>query len=181
MVKRPLLGLLCGSMLSLALPGLATTLDGDSTSLSRHIHPESQATLSQDVEPGPADGHGPDEDEVLIEAGSLQGSWRAAQVEQDRPLAYFTIFHDQGASDADGSFLMGLAMGDGLDGESGEIQSVQLHGDRLEITWNPTNDSQELYYLILEPEHEDLYRGTFEAERNPASFEVTLERRVFDD
>ncbi|TVR11886.1 MAG: hypothetical protein EA395_06805 [Phormidium sp. GEM2.Bin31] len=164
-------------MLSLTIPALATLPLGGGPLFSSRANSGAEATLAQGFEPGPADGHGPDEDEVLTEAGTLQGSWRAAQVEQDRPLAYFTIFHDQGASDADGSFLMGLAMGDGLDGEAGDIKSVQLEGDRLEITWNPTNDSQELYYLILEPEHEDLYRGTFEAERNPASFEVTLERR----
>ena len=182
MVKQLLFGLISGSVLSLALPGLAVPSLGESALSSNRDRPGVNAILAQGVEPGPGDGHGPDEDEVLIEAGPLQGSWRAAQVEQDRPLAYFTIFHDEGASEADGSFLMGLAMGDGLDGESGQIQSVRLEGDRrLEITWNPTSDSQERYYLTLEPEHEDLYRGTFEAERNPASFEVTLERQVFDD
>ncbi|WP_159789593.1 hypothetical protein [Sodalinema gerasimenkoae] len=177
MPTRLFLGLLSGSVLSLTMPALAALSAGGSSPSSTHPNPAAAATLAQGFEPGPADGHGPDEDEVLTEAGPLQGSWRAAQVEQDRPLAYFTIFHDRGASEADGSFLMGLAMGDGLDGEAGEIKSVQLEGDRLEITWNPTSDSQERYYLTLVQEDADLYRGSFEAERNPASFEVILERR----
>ncbi len=125
------------------------------------------------------ESHGPDDDEVLTDAGQWQGSWRAARAEDDMPLAYFDVFHDEGESSATGNFMMGLAMGDLLSGTTGDLSDVEI-GSTTTIAWNPTTDDQEMYWVTLTAESDDLFTGTFEAERNPTTFEVTVERRVFD-
>ena len=127
------------------------------------------------------DAHGPDEDEELLEVGELQGSWRAAYVEGDVPLAYFDIFHDEGESEAEGDYLMGNARGDFIDGRSGSLDAVSISGDSLEIHWNPTDDDQESYMLDLERQDSENYTGEFSAERYPNVHEVEMVMRQFDD
>lgn len=132
------------------------------------------------------ESHGPDEvDEDgnemgLIDAGSLQGSWRAAYVDGDVPLGYFDIFHDDGESTASGDFMMGSAMGEMLAGTSGSIESVSLDGDQLEIRWNPTTAADEMYSLILNRSDAETYEGTFQAEMYPEEHEVKLTLREID-
>lgn len=124
--------------------------------------------------------HGPDDDEVLTDAGYLQGSWRAARAEDDMPLAYFDIFHDDGATSASGDFMMGQAMGELLMGTTGSLSDVAA-GSQIIVAWNPTTDDEEMYWVTLTQDNDDLFTGTFEASRHPATFAVTVERRDVDD
>ncbi|WP_051246081.1 hypothetical protein [Thioalkalivibrio sp. ALE19] len=112
-------------------------------------------------------------------AGALQGSWRAALVEGDVPLAYFSLFHGRGETRAQGDFLMGNARGPGLDGASGDLDSVELaaDGDRVELVWNPTPDQQESYHLELERLDADTWEGRFHAARYPHEHAVRMTRR----
>nr|WP_231363035.1 hypothetical protein [Thioalkalivibrio sp. ALR17-21] len=112
-------------------------------------------------------------------AGALQGSWRAALVEGDVPLAYFSVFHGRGETRAQGDFLMGNARGPGLDGASGDLDSVALaaDGERVELVWNPTPDQQESYHLELERLDADTWEGRFHAARYPHEHEVRMTRR----
>ncbi len=121
--------------------------------------------------------HGPDDDQELTDAGSLQGSWRAAFVEGDTPLAYFDIFHDDGESSADGDFLAGPAISDMQDGTTGAIADVTISGAAVVVKWNPTTDDEELYTLELEAQGDDSYSGEFSAQRYPNTHEVSFSRR----
>ncbi|RAL22838.1 hypothetical protein DL240_08060 [Lujinxingia litoralis] len=125
--------------------------------------------------------HGPDDDMEQIEVGLLNGSWRAAVSEDDRPIGYFDIFHDKGATTAQGTFLMASGLSDMLDGTSGDLAKVELNGDELVVSFNPTTDEDELYTMELTKASADLFTGSLSAARNPETFEVTLGRRVFDD
>ena len=128
-----------------------------------------------------AESHGPDDDEELLEPGLFNGSWRVALPEEDQPLVYFDIFHDQGESTATGNFLMGMAMGEMLDGTPGDLQEVSISGNEVTISWNPTTDAEEMYRLELVRESEDHFSGAFAAERNPQTEEVMMTRRVFQN
>ena len=121
--------------------------------------------------------HGPDDDEVLTDAGSLQGSWRTAFVDGDVPLAYLDIFHDEGETTADGSFLMGIAVGHMLDGTSGQLEMVTVNGESVEIQWNPTTAQEEMYYLTLQRQDDDSFQGTFSAEMYPEEHEAIMTRQ----
>jgi hypothetical protein len=125
--------------------------------------------------------HGPDDDEELVEPGVLNGSWRAARAADDAPLAYFDIFHDVGATTGTGNFLMGMAMGELLMGTAGDLADVEFGVESIVIAWNPTTDDEEMYWVTLTVVDEDNFEGTFEAEKNPASFGVTVERRIVDE
>lgn len=128
-----------------------------------------------------AESHGPDDDEELLEAGLFNGSWRVALPEEDQPLVYFDIFHDQGESSATGNFLMGMAMGEMLDGTPGDLQEVSIDGNSVTIAWNPTTDLEELYQVELSRETDDRFAGNFSAEKNPRTEEVVMTRRQFED
>lgn len=127
------------------------------------------------------DAHGPDDDQELIDAGALQGAWRAAFVEGDEPLAYFDVFHDEGAATASGDFTMGIAMGDMLDGTVGEIDDIAVDGDSVTVEWNPTTQETEMYTLDLHRVDDDTYEGTFGAEQYPETHDAEMTRQQFDD
>ncbi len=150
---------------------------GDNNDDPNHQHGENNHEYDDDY----WEAHGPDEDKELLEVGEMQGSWRAAYVEGDVPLAYFDIFHDEGESTAEGSYLMGNARGDFLDGLAGDIDEVSIDGDRVDIYWNPTDDEQEMYLLELTRQDEERFDGEFSAERYPNTHEVELVKRQFDD
>lgn len=123
------------------------------------------------------EAHGPDDDMELIPAGQLQGSWRAAFVDGDRPLAYFDIFHDEGESTASGDFLQGMVPHEMYDGTSGSLESVTIDGTQVEIDWNPTDADDEMFTVILERDDDDTYHGTFEAAMYRNTYEVEMELR----
>ncbi len=112
-----------------------------------------------------------------IEVGHYQGRWRVAYVDGDVPVAHFTVFHDAGAASAEGHFVMMLARGEGLDGETGSIDDIRITGDGLEIDWNPTTDTGEMYHLELRRVETNTYRGVFKARRYPHTHEVELRVR----
>ncbi len=128
------------------------------------------------------EGHGVDDDAVLIEPGFLSGSWRVARSEDDKPLVYLEFFHDTGASEATGNFMMGDVISEWLDGQTGDIEASSWQDGKLEVRWNPTTDDEEVY-VITETARvsDDLFTGTFHGTRNPDTFEVTIQRRVFED
>lgn len=126
--------------------------------------------------------HGPDDDVDLVETGLLSGSWRVAMAQDDAPVAYFDIFHDRGATEAQGTYWMMAGLSEMLDGESGDLSSVELQGgDDLTITFNPTSDLEELYTLELSRDNDDLFTGSMTAVNNPNEYEVTFGRRIFED
>ncbi len=126
------------------------------------------------------EAHGPDDDEVLVDAGSLQGSWRAAFDDGNVPLAYFDIFHDEGESTADGDFLMGIAVSHMQDGTSGSIESVSIDGENVEVRWNPTDAQEEMYILELVRDDDDSYTGTFRGEMYPDEHSASMAIREID-
>lgn len=128
-----------------------------------------------------AESHGPDEDEVLVEPGLFNGSWRVALEADDRPLVYFDLFQDEGEATANGDFLMGMALGEMLDGTPGELMEVVIEGDVITVTWNPTMDIEEIYYVEATKETDDKFVGSFRAEKNPRIDEVIMTRRTFED
>lgn len=123
------------------------------------------------------EAHGPDDDMELIPAGELQGSWRAAFVDGDRPLAYFDIFHDEGESVASGDFLQGMVPHEMYDGTSGSLDSVTIDGSQVEIDWNPTDADDEMFTVVLDREDDETYSGTFEAAMYPNTYEVRMTLR----
>ena len=126
------------------------------------------------------EAHGPDDDEVLVDAGSLQGSWRVGFVDGDVPLTYFDIFHDDGETTADGDFMAGIAIADMQDGNTGSIESITIDGENVEIEWNQTDADEELYSLALEREDDDNYTGVFSAAMYPNTHDVTMKRTNVD-
>ncbi|TXD34672.1 hypothetical protein FRC96_13755 [Lujinxingia vulgaris] len=122
-----------------------------------------------------------DDDAELIETGILSGSWRVAMAEDDAPVAYFDIFHDQGATEAQGTYWMMDGLSEMLDGLTGDLNSVELQGDDLTITFNPTTDLDELYTLELSRDNDDLFTGAMTAVNNPNEYEITFGRRIFED
>lgn len=118
-----------------------------------------------------------DPDVELGEVGELEGSWRVAYADRIEPFVDFTLYHEEGASTGEGDFVMGSVMGPKLDGEWGRLDSVELDGQELVVTWNPTDDDHELYRVEVAREDEDTYFGTFSAERYPETHEVEMTRR----
>lgn len=116
-------------------------------------------------------------EEHEVEVGAYQARWRAALVEGDVPLVHFTVLHDEGAARAEGRYVMGLALGDGLDGETGRIDGIRITEDGLEVDWNPTTDTEEMYHLRLRRAETNTYRGVFRARRYPDAHEVELRVR----
>ncbi len=128
------------------------------------------------------EGHGSDDDAVFIDTGFLSGSWRVARSEDDKPLVYLDFFHDTGASEATGDFMMGDAISEWLDGQTGEVAATSWQDGKLEVRWNPTTDDEEMYIISETTKvSDDLLTGTFKGTRNPDTFEVTITRRVFED
>ena len=126
------------------------------------------------------EAHGPDDDEVLTEAGSLQGSWRVALEDGNKPLVNLDIFHDDGESTADGDFMMGNAISPMQDGTTGSIESVSIDGENVDVRWNPTDADEEMYILELVHQGDDEYTGTFKGEMYPDEHAVTMARQIAD-
>ena len=112
-----------------------------------------------------------------VEVGAYQGRWSVAYVDGDVPLAHFTVLHDEDATRAEGHFVMGQARGQELSGETGSIDDIQITEDGLKVDWNPTTDTEEMYYLELWRAETNTYRGVFQAERYPDTHEVELQVR----
>lgn len=122
-----------------------------------------------------------DDDMEFIETGILNGSWRVAMAEDDAPVAYFDIFHDEGATEAQGTYWMMSGLSEMLDGATGDLNSVEVQGDEVTITFNPTTDLDELYTLALSRDTNDLFTGAMTAVNNPNEYEITFGRRIFED
>lgn len=138
--------------------------------------------VNNGVVPEEDEGHGPDDDEVLIDPGLLNGSWRVATSDEDAPVVYFDIFHDENEPTFTGTFWMGNAVSDLLDGEVGDILSGSWQGNTLEIRWNPTTDEDEVYVVTTTARiDDDRLEGRFEATKAPIEFSITVDRRVYDN
>lgn len=174
------------ALLSLSA-GFSVGCDRQSVTVNTDEQPDDEPDADEnepdgeDSEVGPDHNHGPDDDMVPIETGLLSGSWRVAMAEDDAPVAYFDIFHDQGATEAQGTYWMMDGLSEMLDGESGDLSSVELQGDDLTISFNPTSDLEELYTLELSRDNDDLFTGSMTAVNNPNEYEVTFGRRIFED
>ncbi len=120
-----------------------------------------------------------DDEEASHPTGEMQGSWRAAYVEGDVPLAYFTVYHNEGEESARGDYLMAIARGEGLDGESGQFDDMWIDAgaEEVVIEWNPTPDQGEMYRLELQREDGETYVGEFSAEMYPNTHEVQMTLR----
>ena len=120
------------------------------------------------------EAHGPDPDEVLLDVGAMQGSWRASFADGDKPLAYFDIFHDEGETTADGDFMQGIAISEMQDGTTGSIEAVTIDGDDVTIEWNPTDAMDEMYILMLSRVDETTFSGEFSALMYPDTHAAEL-------
>lgn len=112
-------------------------------------------------------GHGSSEEEnVVIEAGYMNGSWRAGAGDQDEPAVYFDTFQDEGDPEISGEYTMGFAIYDLYDGETGELETATFDDGTLTIMWNPTTDRDEMLILEATQVDEDTLKGTVTAKRN---------------
>ncbi len=128
------------------------------------------------------EGHGGDDEAEQIETGFLSGTWRVARAEDDAPLVDFDFVHDKDASIATGNFMMGNALYEELDRVSGDLVSTTWDTNGLDVRWNPTNDDEEVYVITETVRVDDnALTGTFHGTRNPVSFAVTIDRRLFDE
>ena len=145
-----------------------------------HDHP---ADGDGHVHTGDEEGHGPDPDGEMEDFSPITGSWRAARAEDDAPLAYFDLFLYEDDPSGDGTFIMGLAPSEMLDGNRGDITDLKHQSGTLTISWNPTSQDEELYTIegsLSDPTANEL-TATFSALQAPFSFEVTLSRMIFDE
>ena len=125
-------------------------------------------------------GHGSTEEERVLNApGYMNGSWRAAAGESDAPAVYFDTFQDKGDTEVSGTFLMGFAIYERYDGESGEVETASFDGETLTVLWNPTTDREEMLTLQATRVDENTMEGTVTAKRNvEMNIPVTLTRRT---
>ncbi len=145
--------------------------DGDGEELEDDHHGDAEGDHDESFEPSPQ------EDGETFAAGALQGSWRVAVTEGDKPLAYFDIIQDEGTSSGSGDYLMSIAISEMFDGEAGELIDVAIDSDQVEVLWNPTDDDQEMYRIEVTRETDDRYTGIFTGERYHETHPVTMTRR----
>src|SRR5690554_1969126 len=107
-----------------------------------------------------------DAENVVVEAGYMNGSWQVSAGEQDEPAVRFDTFQDEGVPEVTGDFTMGFAIYDLLDGESGEIDEASFDGTKLTLYWNPTTDRDEMLTLEATKVDENTLEGTITAKRN---------------
>lgn len=146
--------------------------DGDGGEITDH---DGEGDHDEEFEPSPH------EDGETFAAGPLQGSWRVAVTEGDKPLAYFDIIQDEGTDSGSGDYLMAIALSDMFDGETGELIDVAIDSDQVEVLWNPTDDDQEMYRIEVTRETDDRYTGIFAGERYQETHPVTMTRRRMGD
>ena len=127
-------------------------------------------------------GHGSTaEERDIAEPGFMNGSWRVATGENDEPAAYFDTFQDKGDAQVSGTYLMGFAIYERYDGESGDIVSATLDGETLTVRWNPTTDRDEMFTLQATRVDENTLEGTVTAKRNvDLEIPVTLTRQTIN-
>lgn len=115
-----------------------------------------------------------------IEPGFMNGSWRAGALDQDKPVAYFDTFQDEGEPETTGTFVMGNAIYDGgVDGESGDIKQGSFEGDTLTLKWNPTTDPDEMFTLVATRADENTLNGKVTSKRNPElDMSVAITRKL---
>lgn len=194
-IRRPLLLRLLVAFMALSLVGLiGTGCDEDITVVNDGAN-ASQENQSQNQSQNQTnnhshnqhnheedESHGPDDNEELLDAGLLNGSWRAAMADDDRPIAYFDILHDDGETTATGHFMMGMAPYEHLDETTGDLSDVTIDGNSVEVAWNPTVQLEEMYWVELTRETNDRFTGVLKIEQAPeVEHQVVMERMVFDD
>jgi hypothetical protein len=92
------------------------------------------------------DTHGPDDNSPLIPIGFWQGNWILRAISKsDDPVALFHLFQDDQKISLTGSYLQFAYPYSPLDQQSGEILSSEGHPKKIILTWNPTNDSEEIW------------------------------------
>lgn len=107
-----------------------------------------------------------DDENVVIEAGYMNGSWQVSAGEQDEPAVRFDTFQDEGSPEVTGDYTMGFAIYELLDGETGEIDEASFDGTKLTLYWNPTTDRDETLTLEANKVDENTLEGTITAKRN---------------
>jgi hypothetical protein len=109
-------------------------------------------------------GHGPDEDQELIEAGLMTGSWRVGNASDNALIANFDLIQEADNSAVEGYYTMGLGIYDRLEGKSGELSAESsLNGDTLTLKWNPTDVPNEMYTVSAQKQDDDTFTGRITA------------------
>jgi hypothetical protein len=109
-------------------------------------------------------GHGPDEDQELIEAGLMTGSWRVANADDNALIANFDLIQEAQNSTVEGTYTMGLGIYDRLEGKSGDISAESsLNAEVLTLKWNPTDVPDEVYTISAQKQDDDLFTGRITA------------------
>lgn len=126
------------------------------------------------------EGHGSAPGEIeRIEPGFMNGSWRVGALDQNKPVAFFDTFQDEGDPELTGDFVMGNALYDGgVDEQSGEIVEGSMDGETLTLRWNPTTDLAEVFTLTATRTDDDLLEGKITAKQNPElDYPVSITRQ----
>jgi hypothetical protein len=144
---------------------------------------DSDVVEDDEFAPMDEEGHGTSEDEQeTIEPGFMNGSWRAATGDQDTPAVYLDTFQDKGDANVTGTYLMALGIYERLDGESGNVAEASFTREEFTVTWNPTNDTEELLTLQATKVDENTLEGHVTAKRNiQMNIPVTLTRTTTGD
>jgi hypothetical protein len=109
-------------------------------------------------------GHGPDEDQELIEAGFMTGSWRVGNAEDQALIANFDLIQEAQSASVEGNYTMGNAVYDRLDGVSGEVSAESsFSADTLTLKWNPTDVPNEMYTITAQKVDDDTFTGRLSA------------------
>lgn len=188
-IKRSTLRLIIATLAGLML--LSSTACDDSNLVVTHNNEQADNTNDEQDDPSvdPNDealidehGHGTsDEENVVVEPGFMNGSWRAGSGDQDQPAVYFDTFHDAESSDISGDYTMGFAIYELYDGEAGELESATFDGETLTILWNPTTDRDEMLTLKATQVDENTLEGAVTAKRNiELNIPITLTRNTTD-
>lgn len=109
-------------------------------------------------------GHGPNADITLAEPGTMAGSWRIENGEDNALIANMDLVHIEGRSEVEGYFTMRSGLTQAVDGAQGDLyDSSNIAGDDLVLEWNPTDVDDEIYTIEAERLDEDTFTGRLTA------------------
>lgn len=123
-------------------------------------------------------GHGTDKDveENSAEPGALQGVWRVVKTDVDKtPVVRVSIIQDEGSIEGTGDFIAQAGLGENFQGLTGTLMKVTGQDAGFTFTFNPTNDSQEVYTVTASSKVDDnTFSGTFASKTNTFNFPVQI-------
>lgn len=153
--------------------------EGESTVMNGGIEFPEDNTDEIPAPPNP--GLGEEEGQPLIPVGMLNGIWRLGTDDvNDVPVGYLSVVHDKDAAVGTCSYEMSLGASPQFDGRVGSCDSVTWKGEVMTVTFNPTNDSEEVWTVTTSQKvSDDQFKATITKLKDPAySLKVNSERQL---